>query len=299
MSNAALEAHLRDHPHDGPSWLVYGDCLLERGDVRGELIRLEDEKALRERTRRDTGTLEKKIASLEKKHREVWQGLAPRGAEIAWRNGFVVGVDMVYEEEALAGLAGFLGTPEARFFTSLRIRGPRAEETEEMWDEESEFTPEPLLPAADVAALDLRRVRSLAIPYALIGADGARALAACALPELASLDLRYDHLDDEAIEALCASPHLGGLASLCLAGNVFAHGGAVALARASLGRLQTLDLRYNRIGVEGAAALAASPNVRGLASLLVFRADIGDEGARALADSTELPLPIRRFWKGQ
>ena len=35
---APLEEHLRNHPEDWTSWLVYGDWLLEQGDARGELI---------------------------------------------------------------------------------------------------------------------------------------------------------------------------------------------------------------------------------------------------------------------
>jgi uncharacterized protein (TIGR02996 family) len=35
-----LEARLREAPEDEGAWLVYADWLLERGDVRGEVIRL-------------------------------------------------------------------------------------------------------------------------------------------------------------------------------------------------------------------------------------------------------------------
>ena len=52
--------------------------------------------------------------------------------------------------------------------------------------------------------------------------------------------------------------------------------------------LQKLDLSENRIGAEGARALAASENLRGLKELDLSDNDIGDEGARALAASESL-----------
>jgi uncharacterized protein (TIGR02996 family) len=36
-----LEAHLRHHPDDRNSWLVYADWLTEEGDARGQLVMLE------------------------------------------------------------------------------------------------------------------------------------------------------------------------------------------------------------------------------------------------------------------
>jgi uncharacterized protein (TIGR02996 family) len=42
---AALEQTLRDHPDDLAAWRAYGEWLVERGDARGELIRLEQRHA--------------------------------------------------------------------------------------------------------------------------------------------------------------------------------------------------------------------------------------------------------------
>lgn len=38
-----LEASLKVNPGDRSLWLVYADLLLDRGDIRGRLVKLSDE----------------------------------------------------------------------------------------------------------------------------------------------------------------------------------------------------------------------------------------------------------------
>ena len=62
-----------------------------------------------------------------------------------------------------------------------------------------------------------------------------------------------------------------------------------------LADLRALDLRDNRLGLEGARELAARGQLTSLRALYLYRDDIGADGARALAESN-LPLAIRRYY---
>ena len=52
--------------------------------------------------------------------------------------------------------------------------------------------------------------------------------------------------------------------------------------------LKTLNLNFNRIGDEGARAIAESPRLANLESLKLGQNKIGTEGARALNESENL-----------
>lgn len=303
MAIPALEQHLLGDPDDWASWLVYGDWLLEQGDVRGELIRLEHATAQRSA---DGSALKADIDRLVAKHRDTWLGPAPADAEIVWKNGFIVGIALPYDEETPTMVSAVLASREGRFLSSLRLSPPALDEDfdeEEIDDDYDEDAGPPTHPgpAVALAGLDLRQLRSLAFTYCAMGAEGAVALAGAPhLDNLRSLDLRYNFIGDVGVEALGAAPQLAGLTSLSLLRNDFEVAGARALARSPhLTGLATLDLRYNRIGPEGARELAASPAMRGLHTLLVYLDDVEKEGAEALAESPHLALAIRRYWKGR
>lgn len=85
------------------------------------------------------------------------------------------------------------------------------------------------------------------------------------------------------IRQLTASPHLGRLRGLALAGLHLGDEEAVVLARtATLASLDLLDLRENRIGTDGAESLAASPHLDGIKALLLYQNPVGDRGIKAL-----------------
>lgn len=81
--------------------------------------------------------------------------------------------------------------------------------------------------------------------------------------------------------ALAASPNLAGLNGLWLSGCRIG-AGAKALAGARLSWLTTLDLSYNHLEHDDAAALAGSPHMTGLVWLLLDANLLGDDGVRAL-----------------
>lgn len=86
------------------------------------------------------------------------------------------------------------------------------------------------------------------------------------IASLHGIDLGRSRLDDAAVQALAASPHLADLVSL--------------------------DLSFNAITDIGAKALAASPHLRRLKMLNLSFNQIENRGARALLMSKKLPALI-------
>lgn len=297
-----IETHLRAHPEDRGSWLVYADWLRKEGDPRGELL----SGALR-----GAAGAEDRI----KKQQSKWKKGLPEGSEVQWRHGFVTGLQLVWGEEAAALLGGFLGGRDARFLTELRLDAP--ERDGELEDQDFEAEPpvqdevEPqglsaeehearLAAMAQLAALDLSTLRSLSLPYWELGSAGARALAASPhLRTLTALDLRYCALGNAGVSALAAALDGGSIEELHLQRNRLTEKGAQALAGVRLPALRVLDLRYNGLGDAGAQALGTAPFADGLRSLRLNRADVGKEGSAALAQASALPVAVRRLWSGQ
>ena len=60
---------------------------------------------------------------------------------------------------------------------------------------------------------------------------------------------------------------------------------------------EVLDLRYNDIGAAGVEALLAAPFIGRLTRLNLYRADVGDTGAKLLAHAPQLPPALRSFWR--
>lgn len=311
MAVVELEVRLRRSADDWAGWLVYGDGLLERGDPRGELIRLEHMVATA-RPHPEGRDLRAAIDRLFAEHGSAWRGPVPEDAKVAFCHGFLREVTLRYDEETAPSLAALLASDEARFLTTVRLR-PLEEEVEEDWDDEDfdeeEFEarmmapPAPLPPsfAEALAALELSPIETLDLSYCRLGSEGVRALfAAPTLRSVTTLDLRYNVLGDAGVTALAEWPGLAGVTSLGLANNLLGPSGATALfASPHLSRLSSLDLRYNTIGAAGARALADSPAVTTLQRLLLFRDDVDDGGADALAASRKLPTPLRRFWNAR
>jgi uncharacterized protein (TIGR02996 family) len=85
---------------------------------------------------------------------------------------------------------------------------------------------------------------------------------------LHGLDLGRSRLDDAAVQALAASPHLADLVNLDLSFNAVSDVGAKALAASPyLGRLKVLNLSFNQIENRGAQALLRSKKLPALIEL--------------------------------
>lgn len=291
-----LEQTLRDHPGDLAAWRRYGDLLLERGDARGALVRLEQRLAHAGAAGREA--LEREIHTLVHQHGRAWDaGLPPGVTVLERRYGFAVKVAVEWSDDAPELIKQAL---RERFVTALRI-GPAAgggdeRDEEDMYDDDGVPLPPPPVKAGALAALDLGTVTELDLSYLRIGDVGGMALgASVSLGRIETLDLRYCFIGDTGLAALAASPYLGPVRRLHLQSNGLTGVGMLPLGR--LEGLTELDLRYNRIGEEGVDHLLAAPFTGSLRRLLLHRSDVGDAGVGKLAHAPQLPPAMRSYWR--
>jgi uncharacterized protein (TIGR02996 family) len=95
-------------------------------------------------------------------------------------------------------------------------------------------------------------------------------------------------VDGPAAGRLAAAAWLAALVTLELRGTVGGEGASALAASPHVHNLRTLLLRLNRIGDSGAAALARSPHLASLSVLSLAYNGIHDEGLLALAASPHL-----------
>ncbi|MFI7131949.1 hypothetical protein ACIBQ1_40170 [Nonomuraea sp. NPDC050153] len=300
MQETAVEDALRAHPDDLAAWRAYSDRLLERGDARGTLIRLEQRLA---RTRpADRPAVEREIADLVAEHEDGWDdGLPATALVLSRRYGFATEVAVQWSDDVREVVEQVL---RDRFVTTLRITSDAP--AEEEWDddevdwvvaEEKGHEPRPgRLDVKVLDGLDAGRLAVLDLSYLDLGPDGAELLATSLRADrLRELELRYCRIGDAGLAALAASPHLGGLRRLCLQRNRVTAEGVRSLHR--FAQLTELDLRYNRIGPAGAEALLAAPFAGSLERLWLYDSDVGQDGVRKLAHAENLPSGLRGLWR--
>ncbi|WP_431917757.1 TIGR02996 domain-containing protein [Nonomuraea jabiensis] len=322
MQVTAVEDALRAHPDDLASWGAYSDWLLEQGDARGTLIRLEQRLA---RTRpADRPAVEREIADLVAEHEGGWDdGLPATARVLARRYGFATEVAVPWSDDVREVVEQVL---RGRFVTTLRITSDAASgaDDDEDWDDEDddwddgwddddededdegEGEGEDGGPGREVRpgrlgmealdGLDLGRLVVLDLSYMDLGPNGAELLAASLRTDrLRALELRYCRIGDAGLAALAASPYLGGLRRLHLQRNRVSAEGVRSLHR--FPELTELDLRYNHIGEAGAEALIAAPFAGSLARLWLYGSDVGRDGVRKLAHAANLPSGLRSMWR--
>ncbi|MBL8916766.1 MAG: hypothetical protein JNM17_39050 [Archangium sp.] len=299
-----LEAHLRHHPDDEKTWAVYGDVLESKGDVRGELIRLEQLASGQSETDAKREKTLKSIAALVTKHKKTWSGDAP--GELRWKHGFVVGLATRWTEESAESLPRFLASDHARLLHTLAITGFGEQEDafdEEEFDEESGVAistvdaaiSHPALKA--VLALDLSRVITLSFAYCQMGEAGIELLAAApALGGVEQLDLRYNFIGAKGLARLLDAKFLPSMRVLHLQANAIDAKAAKAFTSAVLPKLEALDLRQNPLEPAGAKALATAPFLSQLKRLDLARHDVGAAGAKALAAAPLAPS-LKTYWR--
>lgn len=261
-----LEASLKRSPSDRSLWLVYADILLDRGDIRGRLVKLGDEIEHAALSEEERAARVDEIRKIEEDHRDEWlRGLSfPKGSRLRWQHGFLTeivpgpGDRGMYESGPAEGwldqLSALAAHPTGRLWRRLDLFG--------------------------------RLVSDSGLN--IINPEGAVHLAACAwLSGLTELELRRNDIGPEGTQALAASPYLGSIRKLGLGGNFIRDEGAAALAESSaLPSLVELDLSFNSIGASGVVALMRGRLVRGLRVLdLSSNYDIDDTVIEALASS--------------
>ncbi|MGW4962187.1 TIGR02996 domain-containing protein [Nonomuraea sp. NPDC004186] len=316
MQVTAVEDALRAHPDDLASWGAYSDWLLEQGDARGTLIRLEQRLA---RTRpADRPAMEREIADLVAEHEGGWDDGLPATAHVlARRYGFATEVAVPWSDDVREVVEQVL---RGRFVTTLRITSHEASDEDEEWDDEDDFWDDDeddededdedddeddgpgggvrpgRLDMRALDGLDLGRLTGLDLSYLDLGPNGAELLATLLRTDgLQALELRYCRIGDAGLAALAASPYLGGLRRLHLQRNRVSAEGVCSLHRFT--ELTELDLRYNHIGEAGAEALIAAPFAGSLARLWLYGSDVGKDGVRRLAHAANLPSGLRTMWR--
>ena len=255
MSREAIEARLRQQPDDWEAWLVYGDWLTERGDIRGRRIALAHQIETAPLPPPARNALRREAAAIDRAHGPAWRAeiVLPEGARPVWRCGFVVGVKLRWDPETLDAIDRLKAHPAARLLLALDLSAKRigVRGTERL-----------------ARSGALRGIRALHLRTNRIGDRGAAALAASdAAAGLAILDVSDNNLTRAGIDALCRSPNLSALEALSLGQNGLGAAAAYALAEATLPRLAALDLRFNCIDAGGVEALAQSAALSTLRSL--------------------------------
>jgi uncharacterized protein (TIGR02996 family) len=273
----------KEHPDDDTPRLVLADWLEERGDERGEFVRLQCLRAAR--GGQEVGSAEGagREAELLASHREAWLGiLCEKGIRTeSWR-----------------GLVRASGSP--RKLLSKRLASLGAYEPVAWVDGLClyDFRVEDLARLAasphwtSLTRLDLGKsvyyADQLADP-ATIGkgsGDGAPLAALAVLPRLTELDLRCQDLGAAGATALAALPDLKRLRCLRLSGNNLGDSGAAVFASSRcLTGLAWLDLTQNRLRADGFASLARWPGLATVTSLFLGSNYPGPEGVKALSAS--------------
>jgi uncharacterized protein (TIGR02996 family) len=314
---------IKENPEDDTPRLVLADWLEERGDARGEFVRLQCRRARLSEDDPAVRALEGREAELLKQHRAAWLGvLAEKAFSTEFRRGLVK-VTATARNLLSKRLAALPPAEALAWVDSLHVYDMNADAVVRLaesphWTHLSsldlsgnmyyadhlagQFTVGMNVPGglALVELPLLGRLTRLDLSCNDIGAEGMAALAARRdLGRLRVLDLSMNNFHDEGAAALASCRSLKGLTTLNLSRNRIGPAGAAALARwRGLSTVITLSLFGNPLGAEGVAALAASPLLRRLTELRlgvetighpnVRASQIGPKGAAALAGSPHL-----------
>jgi uncharacterized protein (TIGR02996 family) len=305
---------------DGPR-LIYADWLAERGDPRGEFIRIQCELARLPAADARRTELQVRADALLKIHQNEWaRGLKGQVSGYRFYRGFV--------ETIFIDALSFLQSAE-RIFREAPIRHVHLLDVDV---HVGAIARSPLLErltgltifashagdqvARAVASSErVRNLRELNLGRNRIGDDGVAALVQSAtLANLTNLDLSENNLAEAAAFSLASTGNLASLSSLNLDHNFIGTSGAHALLTTDrlpslhalrfghnritqflpledtrvLRRLRMLNLAGNGLDGAGIAPLVESPHLIGLQSLDLSHNALGDAGAEVLARSRSL-----------
>ncbi len=263
VEDALFQAVL-ENPHDDAPRLVYADWLEEQGDERGAFIRVQCELAAGVDDEQRASILRRREQTLLRQHGEAW-GAALRGfGVIAFQRGFPARLYLP--------VSRFLRYADELFrvapVTHLRLLDTR--------------------PHIDALAAcpHLARLASLDLEYNRISAaDAATLLASPHIAGLRELRLNENDLGPAGARALAQSPHLRQLRRLALSGNRLGAQGAKALAKwPQLEHLEALELAGNALTSAALGAIVNSPHTPPQIELTLHANDLREAGARRLAE---------------
>jgi uncharacterized protein (TIGR02996 family) len=271
---AFLQA-IKEQPDDDTPRLILADWLEERGDPRGEVLRLQVTLARLIPGTKAWWDRHEREQALRKLHEKDWLGPLARLTDSYTLYRGLVQLTMEMEH--------FLGSKVAALAkteTFAWVDGARLTQFDPTATEIGRLAGSSLLAGLNALNLGAQRID---VAGAVLLADSPH------LANLTALELYENPIGPEGAAALAGAPHLAGLTSLNLDGCRIEDAGASRLAAGTRWtRLATLQLRGNQIGDAGAAALAGTPRFASLRGLHLTNNRIGDTGARALAGSPHL-----------
>jgi uncharacterized protein (TIGR02996 family) len=261
---------IHDDPDNDDLRLVFADWLEERGNPRGELMRLQVWRGPAAPAR---GERTQRVRELQARHGREWLGPLHSRLRDWSAVGGLFRVDLDLHDYWAALDAVPLDDPRWLWVDGVKLRagslGARAALRR--------LELPPLAVGLDLSGnhlhidaagtlADSRRLtplRHLALGFNSLGDCSVPVLAASPyLPRLASLDLSRNGLTAAAVTALSGSPYLAELRHLALAGNALGPEGASRLAQSPfVARLTSLNLGETGIDNRAALELARSPYV--------------------------------------
>jgi uncharacterized protein (TIGR02996 family) len=278
-NDALLDAILADPDDDSPR-LVYADWLDERGNPRGEFIRVQCELARLPKYDTKRAPIETREQELLNQHGAEWaQPVASIAREYQFHRGFIDTVSIGGRKLLTHGTKLFQASP-LQHVKVFRLGSGGS--------------------AADLADFEfLTRIRGLTLQGNIAATDLRKLVTAPGLKKLQALALEF-YVSDDALDVLL-SGSLPRLEALDLsAGGTLTASHIKSLGKARWAKnLRRLNLRNHReIRVGGVQELAAAKNLTGLVSLNLWDCGAGVAGTQALANSPNaknlVSLDLRR-----
>lgn len=298
----ALLASAKQQPDDDVPRLVLADWLDERGDPRGEFVRVQCELTKLPKKDKRRTSLKQREKQLLKDHESAWLG--PLREVLENEHSALTKYMRDAGEDSPTALPwefrrGFLRIKiNDSSFLSKPIQALAETEVWAWIDELNLFCKNEESTRRAAMSKLLTSICGLTVYGSKFGSGSAKTIANSPhLSKLTRLELSGQDIGPAGAVALAASPYLTRLTGLDLAhlhfldanGKGISDKGIAALASSSnLAYLSTLILKGNSITHKGATAIASSPHLGKLKQLHLDDNPIGDAGASALANSPHL-----------
>jgi len=277
---------IRENPDDDIPRMALAKHLEERGDLRGELIRVQRILLRMAADDSERPVLERSVRELLRRGEVTWLAELPAPERRSFgfpswrwemrdgRLAVTMSADLFLDKDVQA----LAGSESWDWVESLELREVTPEQMEKI-------ASSPLL--AGVLSLTIGAVVANHTP---VGDAVALAIAQSpAVANLRELALPHNNISPKGAQALADSRYLLQLCSLDLSLNGLGTRGTKALAQSSaLPKLARLELAANAVGLEAVQALTRSPAMAGLTYLGLYRNEIDDRSVFLLADSPSI-----------